>query len=142
MTITFQTSTTQGILEKMYTYVLNRNFDTAEKQLVEYLENIMLQEYNTDDDARNTLQEVKNIYFSFSEYYLDWVKKQGKSVEKEIEELQNDMHDNYLFAHVSDPESMDDLVFSIYEYLKHSEDDWQHDEASHNLEFYNRSLSQ
>lgn len=113
-----------------------RKFTEAEHTLLNHLEQMMSREYNTEDDVTNALSNIQTYYIRFNEYYLNWTKENGKDKSTEETELKNTLHDNLLFAHMSDPESMDDLVYAVASYISHTEDEEEMSEAFDQLRLY------
>lgn len=116
-----------------------RKFTEAEHTLLNHLEQMMSREYNTEDDVTNALSNIQTYYIRFNEYYMNWAKENGKDESSEENELKNSLHDNLLFAHMSDPESMDDLVYAVASYVSQTEDDEEMTEAFDQLRLYKSS---
>ncbi len=133
---TISTPAERGIIDSICLLLAQRNFEKAEEVLIDFMSDVLSEEYNTQDDAEKHLSTIKTIYLKFNEYYLNWIQEQGKLKEEELKALKNDAHDNLLFAHMSDPESMDDAVYALAEYLTNFESDDQLEEASYQLSCY------
>jgi hypothetical protein len=116
-----------------------REFARAEEALLNHLNEMMSREYNIEDDAMSALSNIQTYYFRFNEYYLNWLQENGMDKEKEIKELSSPNHDNLLLAHMSDPESMDDLVYAVASYVSHTEDEKEMSEAFDQLRLYKAS---
>jgi len=126
----------RDIIDSICSLLAQRDFTKAEEVLINYMSTILEQEFNTQDETEKYLSTLKAVYLRFNENYLDWAEKNGKSKDIEIKELQSEVHDNFLFANMSDPESMDDLVYALAEYLTNVEDDEHMEEAYNQLSCY------
>jgi len=126
----------RDIIDSICSLLAQRDFTKAEEVLINYMSTILEQEFNTQDETEKYLSTLKAVYLRFNENYLDWAEQNGKSKDIEIKELQSEVHDNFLFANMSDPESMDDLVYALAEYLSNIEDDDHLEEATSQLNYY------
>lgn len=117
-----------------------RNFERAEALLLDLIEEMMTREYNTSDDRKDALACAKILYYTFNAYYDSWAQKKGLNIDQEKKALHSPVHDNILFAHCTDPESMDDLMYEVCQYLTEIENDSQMEEAQYHLDCYKRLI--
>lgn len=110
--------------------------------VMDLLNETLIREYNTTDDVEQALSDIRTVYLRFNQYYLRWAEEKGLDLTQEKKKLAAAIHQNYLFAHCSDPESMDDLVYAVADSLMNIEDETQMDEAVYQLSCYTRSIAQ
>jgi hypothetical protein len=115
-------------LEKIATAIHLKDFTKAETILITLLEELTAREYNTQEELADALKTANTLYSTFNIFY--------QSLFSDISSLESDLHENVLIAHMSDPESMDDLMYEVVTYLKDFENDDQHDEAVYHLDCY------
>jgi adenosine deaminase len=118
------------ILESIAKSLHNSQFDLAETQLLEYIEDITTREFNTFDEVHPVLKTVNTLYSTFNIFY--------RSQYGDPSDLKKEGHGNILIARCSDPESMDDLLYEVKSYLDNFEtdSDFADDEAAYHLECY------
>lgn len=133
--------TERGTIDTICDLLAQRNFNEAEHQLLNHLNELMSREYNTDDDTQAALSTIQTYYIRFNEYYSNWAQNNGRDKQKEINELTNDIHENVLFANMSDPESMDDMVYAIASFISNMEDEDEMEEAYNHLSCYSKYIS-
>lgn len=133
--------TTCPTINKMCQLVAERSFREAEESLVSCIGSLIEQKYHSHNQIRRMLTLLEILYTEFNSYYLQWAKKHGKNEISEIEELSNKMHPNFLLANCVDPESMDDLLYEVRNYLMNLSDDAQYKEARYHLECYQKQLA-
>jgi len=126
-----------NILEKIYLYLYQRKFNKIEKIILQIInESIFLKK-----DCRERkcfLNFFSFLHQDFNPSYLKWVKKQNGDIKKEISELSNPYHDNFLFGHTRCPASFDDLICEVKLFLQNHCDRKQIDNLKYNLSCYNK----
>jgi hypothetical protein len=71
---------------------------------------------------------------------MAYAQNQDLSVQKELEALCSEEHDNLFIAHASDIADMDDMLFEVIHSLT-EEIDHSEEEARKHLDFYRRYIS-
>ncbi len=133
--------TTCPTINKMCQLVTDRQFQEAEQSLVTCINGLVNQGYHSRNQIQRMLTLLEILYTEFNSYYLQWAKKHGKNEISEIEELSNKMHPNFLIANCTDPESMDDLLYEVRNYLMNLSNKEQEKEARHHLTCYQKQLA-
>ncbi|MCX7996981.1 MAG: hypothetical protein N2691_04520 [Patescibacteria group bacterium] len=130
----------RNTLDELCRLLSQRDYPSAEKKLIEFLESLLEREYNISDDIEAAMADLDIIYTRFDQYYANWGKNHGISPARELEELADSSHENILLAHCSDPESMDDLVYEVRKFLAGQNIELSGDEAYIHLEAYKRNM--
>lgn len=120
--------------------ILKRDFKNAEQQLLTIVERVVHREYTMSNQLARMIAMLEVLYNEFNTYYLQWAAKQGRNEIEEIEALISHSHANFLLAHCTDSESMDDLLYETNQYLTNLKDDQQKNEASYHLECYRKMI--
>lgn len=128
-------------LDEICSLLYKRNIEHLESRVLDLMEDFMTREYNTLDDSNDALHEIKTLYFSFNEYYEEWLKDQNIDAQKEIKDAMRPFHANILMAHCVDPESMDDLMYEVYEHVNNLDNESQTDEAQYHLDCYKKIIT-
>ncbi|MDO8610449.1 MAG: hypothetical protein Q7R95_07920 [bacterium] len=93
-----------------------RKYKEAEHFLLNFIEKT-LSESNNSSNIQHKKHIYNTIYFSFNQFYYNWLKKNNIDIEKERVFLQSLEHTNFLISHSTEIAEMDDLLYDLVNYL-------------------------
>lgn len=131
-------ATTSPTIIKLFTFVENRRFEKAESLLISLVEDIMGKNSPSAEEIQADLALISTIYHDFNHAYMQHIQHVGKDEFAEIDSLMNSEHHNFLFANLTDPASMDDLLYEVKEYLTDLQDESHGEEAQLQLAYYKK----
>lgn len=128
--------TTSKTVNDICKALADRDFKSAESQLLSIIERMVRSEYTMTNQLVRTIALMEVLYSEFNTYYMQWALRNGKDEIEEIEALISHAHGNFLLAHCRDAESMDDLLYETNQYLTNLKDEHQKKEVNYHLECY------
>lgn len=132
--------TSSATINSVCAAIAERKYTEAEHRLVDIIERMVTRTYSNPNQISRMITLLEILYSEFNTYYLLWAQHNGKDEMKEIEQLISKSHGNFLLAHCTDSESMDDLLYETNQYLTNLKNEHQKKEATYHLECYKRLI--
>lgn len=126
-------------LEKLCQLLYKRDIKTAEQFFISFIEQV-IDPSRKKDITTEDLMTLQVLYKKFNAYYFNWLEGQNFDLEREIDELTSEEHDNLLIGQFHDPGSVDDLLYETFKYLRHREEE-EEQEVSYHLQCYKKYLN-
>ena len=100
-------------------FVEQRKFRRAEKELLQLILRVIAKEIKKPHDSSvHGISICEILCVEFNDYYLAWLEQQGGDKEKDERELNSPAHSNFLIAHCSRAERIEDALWKVIGYLK------------------------